>query len=319
MMKKRKNQGQKSKAVQFLEYVPVYWIILFSRLIPFKVFGLFSYILGSLLYILVPSRRNIAIDNIQKAFKDEKNEKEVKKLAHRSFISFFIMISEVLKLRFSLKERPEIEQLIRIDDDVRDLFKKAKKVHDESGGCIFVTPHIGNWEILPYVSSLVGIELAILVRPLDNVYLEKLIYADRASTGQLVIPKRNAFLNLKKILRQGKSIGILPDQGMMRGIEVDFFGRNATNTPVPALLSIMFQKPIVVVACCRKAGSFHFDGFVSDPIWPTENHKNEKEEIFRITRKINKEMEKIIRQYPEQYLWIHRRWKQYEGTKPLFS
>ena len=63
---------------------------------------------------------------------------------------------------------------------------------------------------------------------------------------------------------------------------------------------------------------FTFDGFVSDPIWPREN-KSLKDEILRITNAVNAEMESIIRKYPEQYLWVHKRWKVYEGRKVIFS
>jgi KDO2-lipid IV(A) lauroyltransferase len=134
----------------------------------------------------------------------------------------------------------------------------------------------------------------------------------------VIIPKRNAFFMLKKALRQGKSLGILPDQGEKRGISVDFFGRKAMTTPVPAILAVLYHRPIVVVANCRKKDRYTYEAFVSDPIWPRE-HEREKVEIFRLTEKMNKEMEAIIRKYPEHYLWMHNRWKTYRTRKGLFK
>jgi len=149
---------------------------------------------------------------------------------------------------------------------------------------------------------------------MKNEYLERLIYRNRADSGQVIIPKKNALFALQKTLQQGKSIGILPDQSTRQGIGVHFFGRKASTTPAPALLSIMYQRPIVVVACCRKKKGYDFDGVVSDPIWPSP-FQSEKEEIFRLTEEMNKTMEAIIRKYPEQYFWIHHRWKTYRSQR----
>ena len=271
-----------------------------------------------MLYLFIPKRRTIAIENLRNAFGGEKNEKEIRELALKSCISFFLTFLETIKFRFLLTKPDSLNKLIKTTGNLEELFNKAKKIHDESGGCIFVTPHIGNWEILPHVSSFVGIHLAVVVRPLDNVYLEKLIYAGRAASGQAIIPKKNAFFVLQKTLQQGKSIGILPDQSTMRGISVNFFGRKATTTPVPAILAITHKRPVVVVACCRKAGGYQYEGFVGDPIWPGA-YTSEKAEIFRLTEEINRGMEAIIRKYPEQYLWIHNRWKTYKDKKEILS
>jgi KDO2-lipid IV(A) lauroyltransferase len=262
------------------------------------------------MYLLVARRRKIAIENLRNAFKGEKGEEEIKKIARQSCRSFFLTFLEIIKLdsvftRFKTK-------------DLDELFLKAKRLHDESKGCIFVTPHIGSWEVLPYLSSSVGIPLTIVARPLDNEYIERLIYANRSASGQVIIPKKNALFILKKSLKEGKSIGMLPDQSTMKGIYVNFFGRKATTTPIPALLAITFKRPIVVVAFCRKPQAFQYEGFVSDPISPGE-YKSEKSEIFRLTEEMNRYMEHIIRRYPEQYLWIHNRWKTYKGKREFLS
>jgi KDO2-lipid IV(A) lauroyltransferase len=286
-----------------------------------------SGILGTLLYFLVPKRRKIAINNLTRAYHETKNEKEVKQIALQSCKSFFHTFLEITKSRSFLSKPGAISNIRHSNEGLDELFLKAKKFHDESGGCIFVTPHIGNWEVLPYISSLVGIPLAVVVRPLDNRYLEKMFYAHRSEGGQIIIPKRNALFVLQKTLQGGKSIGLLPDQSTMKGISVDFIGNKATTTPVPAILAIMYKRPIVVVACCRKPDGSHYEGFVSDPIWPALNRdgagpgefKSEKQEIIRLTEEMNRKMESIIRKYPGQYLWIHNRWKTYEGKKEIMS
>jgi KDO2-lipid IV(A) lauroyltransferase len=316
-MKKVKKKRKKGTFIKILEYTGVYILILITRVVPLRVVRIVSNVLGDLLYFLVPKRRTIALDNLRNALQ-EKNEQEIQGIARQCCRSFFLTFLEIIKLRFIITESGAVHSIMSKTENANTLFEKARKIHDSAKGCIFVTPHIGSWELLPHISSLAGIPLVIVVRPLDNEYLEKLIYTNRASSGQLIIPKKNALYFLQKTLKQGKSVGMLPDQSTMKGISVDFFGRNATTTPIPAILGIRYKKPIVVVACCRDPDDNHYKGIVSDPIWPGE-YKIEKMEIFRLTEAMNREMETIIRKFPEQYLWIHNRWKTYKGKKEFLA
>ncbi|KPJ98070.1 MAG: hypothetical protein AMK71_12030 [Nitrospira bacterium SG8_35_4] len=314
-MKKKRN---KSPLTKLLEYYAVYTIILFSRAVPLRVVKGISTVLGDLLYFLVPKRRNIATENLTHAF-PEKSSQEIKEIARESCRSFFLTFLEIIKLRYLFNRPDTIHRIRERAKGIDELFQKAKAIHDESGGCIFVTPHIGNWEVLPHVSAFVGIPLAVVARPLDNERLETLVFENRVAGGQVLIPKKNALFALQKTLRKGTSIGMLPDQSTMKGISIDFFNRPATTTPVPAILAITYNRPVVVVACCRKKGSDHYEGFVSDPIRPQEHYESEKAEIFRITKEVTGQMETIISKYPGQYLWMHNRWKKYKGKKEILS
>jgi KDO2-lipid IV(A) lauroyltransferase len=313
----RKRRRKKGKPIQVLEYLGVSILLLFARLVPLRVGEFMSRHLGRVLYALLQSRRSIALENLRQAFPDEKDPDD-RRIARRSFSSFLLTCFESLKFQQILGEHDTGAEPVTLSEELRELLQKARRVHDESHGCIFVTPHIGNWELLPYAGFRVGIPLVAVVRPLDNVYLEKLLYRKRAGSGQIILPKRNALFVLQVTLKQGKSIGILPDQGTGQGIPVPFFGREAFTTPVPAMLAVMYHRPIVVVACCRSADSHSFEGVVSDPIWPGE-YSSEKEEIYRLTGRMNLEMETIIRRYPDQYLWMHDRWKRYKGRRKFLA
>lgn len=293
-----------------LEYFAVASLFAVCRALPLGALERLSGLLGALLWAFVPKRRQIALENIRHAFNGRCGETEVRSLARRSFKAFFMVPFEAVKIRCMLERSDHLDQLRERIAGVDELFRKARAIHDASGGCIFVTPHIGNWEVLPFVSSIVGIPLAVVVRPLDNPLLEKLLYANRIGSGRMVVPRRNALFKLQKLLQKKISIGLLPDQATIRGLSVNFFGRPATATPVPALLAVIQRRPIVVVACCRKWDNYHYEGFVSDPIHPLP-HDNEKDELIRLTEIMNREMERIIRRYPEQYLWMHNRWKTY--------
>lgn len=288
----------------------VYSLFVFCRICPMPVIRLLSFFIGNIFYRISKKRQIIAYENIRLAYAGEKNKEEIETIASESFISLALTVMEFMKFHNS-----KIRELLNeSSDEIKKVFEKAKNLHKESGGCIFVTPHIGSWELLPHVSAALEIPMVIVARPLDNIYLEKLLFKKRIDSGQMIIPKRNAMFILQKTLQSGKSIGMLPDQSTKKGIHVNFFGRKAYTTPVPAILSTTYKKPIVVVACCRSKDGKSFEGIVSDPIYPQE-HTSEREEITRITIKMNKEMEAIIRKYPDQYLWMHNRWKTYEYKK----
>jgi KDO2-lipid IV(A) lauroyltransferase len=306
-----KRKKKKGRIIQLLEYGAVYALLPVVRIIPIRIMHLISSLLGNLLYLLLKERRMIATENLRNALGSEKNGQEIRGIARRSCQSFFLTCLEMIKLQHVFKAEDAPKILRSSSRELETLFQKAKKVHDESGGCIFVAPHIGNWEFLLNVSSMIGIPLVVVARPLNNVYLDRLIYGKRTEGGHVIIPKKNAFFMLQKALQQGKSIAMLPDQSQRQGISANFFGRKATTTPVPAILSIMYRRPIVVTACCHGRNGFDFEGIVSDPLWPGP-YESEQEEIFRLTEEMNK---KIIRRFPDQYFWIHNRWKTYKNSR----
>jgi Kdo2-lipid IVA lauroyltransferase/acyltransferase len=313
----KKKKAAKTKLLKLIEFSTVYTLLSVVRIIPMTCIRVISSMLGALFFSLSSKRRNIAIGNIAAAFGDDKTAAETRKIAKDSFRSFFLTFLEIIKFQHLFDSEDAADRIRNSADSLESLFQKAKAAHDESKGCIFVTPHIGNWEVLPHVSRLVGIPLVVVARPLDNEYLNDLLLKKRAASGQIIMPKRNSFFALQETLKKGKSIGLLPDQSTMKGIFVDFFGRKATTTPVPALLAISHMRPIVVVACCRKERG-QFEGFVCDPIWP-KDFESEKAEIFRLTQEMNRNMELIIRKYPGQYLWMHNRWKTYKNKKEFYS
>jgi Kdo2-lipid IVA lauroyltransferase/acyltransferase len=313
--RKRKKKG---KVRQLLEYGVAASLLPLVRVTPPGIIHLMGDLFGNLLFLLMPARRRLAIENLNYALGAERTEDEIKRIARKSCQSFFLTCFEIIKFQDFFKKEDAREALKGLSEELEVLFQKARKIHEESGGCIFVTPHLGNWEYLPHVSSVLGIPLVVVVRPFSNAYLERLVYSSRADSGQVILPKKNVLFMLQKTLQQGKSIGLLPDQSTHEGINVDFFGRKASTTPGPALLSIMYKRPIVVVACCRKEDGSDFEGVVSDPIWPG-TYESEKREIFRLTEAMNRKMEEIIRKYPEQYFWIHDRWKVRRSRKELLQ
>lgn len=308
----------KGKPQQVAEYAGFCAAVAAARIMPFAVLRAVARFLGMFLHVAIPKRRRIALQNLRIAFGKELTEREIGLLARRSCEAFFLTAIEAIRSPYRFEEGRAHRDRRHKTGHLEALFQKAKRIHDEEHGCIFVTPHLGNWELLPCAAALMGIPLAIVIRPLDNPYLERAILSNRIAAGNVVIPKMNAMFALERMLRQGKSIGLLPDQSTSRGLRVDFFGREATVTPIPALLALKYDRPVVVVAACRTADPDYFEGFVSDPIRPGREAPDEQAEIVRITREINARIEEIIRKHPEQYLWMHNRWKK-SDKKAIFA
>jgi KDO2-lipid IV(A) lauroyltransferase len=312
----RKRRKKKGRLIQLLEYLGVCFILLFARVVPFRVGAFLSERLGSILFDLLPRRRSIAVENVKRAYSNDSLNH--RRLARRSFSSFVVTGFELLRLGRSLRARDSLEPVVNVSEGGRAALTKASEIHREAKGCIFATPHLGNWELLPHLAFRVGISAVVVARPLDNRYLEKLVYRRRSESGQIIVSRNDALSVLQRTLKGGKSIALLPDQGMRKGIPVPFFGRAAFTTPVPAILAVRYRRPIVVIACCRGKESNKFDVVVSEPLWPEERTSG-KEEVYRLTGRMNLEMEAIIRRYPEQYLWMHDRWKRYKHRRQFLS
>ena len=265
---KEKKEKGKSKPLQLLEWMAFYAAVAVARPLPVRVLRAVSSVLGQILYLALPKRRKIALDNIRTAFEGRMSEKEMNRIARQSCKAFVLTAAEMIKSPFRTKDGKVLPNSRHKIDHLEHLFMKAKTIHDQSGGCIFVTPHLGNWELLPHVSAQIGIPLAVVIRPLDNPYLERALLSSRIGSGHLMVPKANAMFYLDRVLRQGISVAMLPDQSHNKGLRVDFFGKLATVTPVPALLALRHQRPVVVVAACRTDDPYFFEGFISDPIWP---------------------------------------------------
>jgi KDO2-lipid IV(A) lauroyltransferase len=186
-------------------------------------------------------------------------------------------------------------------------------IHDQTGGCIFITPHLGCYTLLPYLFSAIGIPLTVPIQEMGNDLLQRRwcpLNAPGSLGGQIFVAKRNSMNLLRTALRSGQSVGMMADQRTMRGLAVEFLGATAPATPIPAMLAVGLKRPIIVGVCSRDDGGSSYNLVLCEPIWP-DRSRNAKLEIARLTQELNLKMGEMIRDYPEQYLWMHNRWKTY--------
>ena len=193
----------------------------------------------------------------------------------------------------------------------REHFERALQ---RGRGVLFATAHLGNWELSAFSHALMSAPMHVVVRPIDNPRIDAMIERRRALSGNILIQKKEAARAILQALKRNEAVGILIDQNstLDQGAFVDFFG-------IPACAGIGFAK------LAAHSGATVIPGFA---LWieaerryvlrfypPVEITGDAAED----TRRLQKILEDVIREYPDQWLWIHRRWKtRPPGEKPLY-
>ena len=181
--------------------------------------------------------------------------------------------------------------------------------------CIFLTGHIGNWELLGYVIALLGFRMTALARPLDNPLVSDWLFRSRQLSGLQVITKWGATEELQRIVQSGGKIAFVADQNAGDdGLFVPFFGRLASTYKSIGLLAMRYRLPIVAGMAARIDERFQYEISALDMILP-EEWETQEDPLFYITARYSRAIETMVRAAPEQYLWIHRRWK----SRPKFE
>ncbi len=175
--------------------------------------------------------------------------------------------------------------------------------------CIFLTGHIGNWEFLGYFLALIGFRMTALARPLDNPLIYDWLLKTREASGLKVLTKWGATEELQRIVEGGGKIAFIADQNAGDdGLFVPFFNRLASSYKSIGLLAMRYRLPIVCGFARRVGDHFRYEVGASDIIRPAE-WESQDDPLFYITARYNRALELMVRRAPEQYLWVHRRWK----------
>jgi len=174
---------------------------------------------------------------------------------------------------------------------------------------IFVTGHVGNWELLGFSLATLGFPINALARPLDNPRLNAWLLGVRQARGMNIITKWGATTVVEDLLMRGQQVGFIADQNAGdQGLFVPFFGRLASSYKSIGLLAMRYEVPIVCGFAKRLEQRFNYEIASTDIIEPRD-WADQPDPLFYITARFNRAMEMMVRQAPEQYLWIHRRWK----------
>lgn len=259
---------------------------------------------GRLGYLVAGKLRRTGERNLEIAF-PEMPEQERKELLRGSFLSLGRLLGEFSQLPKATPEK--LRKLIDYDEVSLRNLREAEKT---KRGIIFLTGHLGCWELHSFGWSALEYPLSFLVRPLDNPRIEEMIEEIRTKFGNRAIDKQNAARQSLRVLREGGTLGILSDLNTQtrEGVFVPFFGKLACTTAGIATLALK-TNAIVVPTCAVWNASkkrYYFHGEPHVDLVRTGDHATDVEIN---TANFAAAVETMVRRYPDQWLWIHKRWK----------
>ncbi len=285
-----------------LEYLGASVALTLVDAVPLRVSLAGSRAVGGLAYRLLRRRARLAVSNVLRAGIAH-DEAEAKRIARASFRHFAMLAVESLAASRLLT--PEtLDQYVEMDmpPETRALME------DPSQGILFVTGHIGNWEVTGSAISLVK-PLVAVARRMDNPLFRGLMRRRNPRRAMEIVEKHATDrLSLLRALREGKGLALLVDQhAASNGVRVPFFGIPASTVTSPARLHLATRCPIVCGYGCRVAPMRHRIHYSAPIVYSPTGDRDA--DVQRITADLNRRLEDFIRACPEQYLWSHRRWR----------
>jgi KDO2-lipid IV(A) lauroyltransferase len=290
-------------AVHFAGYIGMRVAAMFMHSFPIQANLRFARRLGDFAFLVDRKHRERALANLKRSFPNLP-EAQRREMARQSMQELFLLIVEVL---FTTR-------LIRLDTwaehmEMHGLKPVMEMMIKRERGLILLSAHYGNFEVLGYIMAILGFATSSVARPLDNEYVSRWLFGVRQKYGQKIIAKKGATPEVISVLEDRGVVAFIADQNAgSKGLFVDFFGRKASTYKSIGLLAMEFDVPIVVGYARRLSDDFRFRMGIQDIIRP-EDWKNQEDPLRYITQRYTRGIEDFIRQSPEQYWWLHRRWK----------
>jgi Kdo2-lipid IVA lauroyltransferase/acyltransferase len=184
-------------------------------------------------------------------------------------------------------------------------------------GILVLTAHFGNFELLPIAQSIYGYRLAIVHRPLRNPLIDAAIRAERVKYGNRIIERKAGGREVMRMLRQNWMIAIALDLDVRKGVFVDFFGMPASTSDGVARIALASGAPVMPAFMVREGDSVHHKIKILPAFFP-EKTRNREALVRQYTQMYSDTVEQVIREHPDHWNWIHRRWKTRPQGEPRF-
>jgi KDO2-lipid IV(A) lauroyltransferase len=295
-----------------LEYAAVWLLVRPLGALPRPAGRLAGIVLARLVYALHRRLRRVGMRNLELAF-PEKSRRERRRIVRGVFDGLGRQLAEFC--RFPRYTRENVGEVA-----IYDGFEHYEAARARGQGVLFLTAHLGGWEIGSFAHSLYGNPIQIVVRPLDNPYLDALVDRYRTLHGNTTFGKQDFARGLLAAMKAGATVGILIDQNVTppAGVFVDFFGHLACTTSGLARVAAHTGAAVVpgftIWDSVLRKYRIHFE-----PAVELERTGNDEADAVANTAKFTKVIEEFARRYPDQWLWVHRRWKtQPEGAPSLY-
>lgn len=275
-------------------------VSLVSR-VPLPARKVFFLTLFRIFFLMSRKHRLITVSNLTHAF-PEKSPAEIDIIAKNVFNHFAVMVAEVFDIPFLTREN--ISRYLYPED-----FKELERRMADKNGAILFTAHFGNWELLAASMAILVRPAVAVYRPLDNPFLDEVLRWIRTSGGNRLISKNRAMRQILRAIKKGEIVGMLIDQNetWQDGVFVDFFGRPACTTEGMALIAAHTGAPVMPLFLARdSSGKYRLISGAEVELVDTGDTDRD---AYINTQNFTKVMEDVIRSWPDQWLWMHQRWK----------
>ena len=298
---------------EWCESVAVWLIVKGLGLLPRSAARSFAVVAMRFLYVLLPRLRKTAEINLRIAFPDWK-EAQRESVIRGMLRNLGWMAAEFA--RFPKYSKENIERIVVLDGHENFLAGQRR-----GKGVLYLTGHIGGWELSSFAHALYGYPLHYMARPIENRRINALVNRYRCLSGNQPIFKNESARVTLKVLREAGTIGILADQNTMpeEAVFVDFFGKAASTTTGIARLALHTGATVVPGYAVWDERLDKYRLCFEPPVELVRTENSERD-ILENTQKFAKVLEDIIRKYPEQWVWIHGRWNtRPSGEAPVYD
>ncbi|HET7892696.1 MAG TPA: lysophospholipid acyltransferase family protein [Candidatus Sulfotelmatobacter sp.] len=295
-----------------LEYAAAWPFIKILGLMPRPLSRAFAIVIAQVVYLLHFRLRQVGMRNLAMVF-PEKSLAERRRILRGVFTSLGRQLAELCQ--FPRYTPENVDQVV-----VYDGLENYERAFAQGKGVLFLTAHFGGWELSAFAHSLHGHWLHVVMRPMDNEYLDRLLQSYRTMHGNKTVNKDDFVRGLLAAMRAGETVGILMDTNMTppQGIFVDFFGIPACTASGLARIALRTDAAVVpgftIWDPALKKYRLRFD-----PALELIRTGHLEADIAANTQTFTRVIEDYVRNYPDQWLWVHRRWKtRPEGQPPLY-
>lgn len=284
-----------------LEYLLFLLLSKFFCILGIRRSRVFALPLAVLFYYLIPIRKKTVIENLKIAF-PEFDSRIVRRVAFRTYKSFLVTLIEILTLPAASRE--EIINAVHFEN-----LELIKNKYSRNNGVILLSAHFGNWEYVALSSSLqLGLPLSVVVKDQRNPYVTNWMNTVRTKWLNEIVPLGVSIRKTYQTLKEKKIVAMVADQRAPReSVKVKFFGRDVSVHTGPAFLTLKTGAPILYGITVRQADYSYKTEMVE--ISQDDLPEDEDEKIIELSSRHMEYLETFIKRYPEQWLWMHKRWK----------